>query len=54
MERLDEAVNAAPTLVTNCPKCLTHFTCVKNENGFDKDIEFTDWTVLVSQTLRGV
>ncbi len=54
LERLEEAVNAAPTLVTNCPKCLTHFTCVKNENGFDKDIEMVDWTVLVSQALRGV
>ena len=54
MERLEEAENAAPTLVTNCPKCLTHFNCVKNEDGFDKEIEFMDWTVLVSKTLRGV
>lgn len=54
LQRLDEAVNAAPTLVTNCPKCITHFNCVKNENGFEKDIEFVDWTVIVSQTLRGV
>jgi Fe-S oxidoreductase len=54
LERLDDAVLAAPNLITNCPKCLTHFTCVKNENGFDKDIELVDWTVLVSQSLRGV
>lgn len=54
LERLNEAISAAPTLVTNCPKCLAHFSCVKKENGLDKDIDLVDWTVLVSRSLRGV
>ncbi len=31
MDRLDEAQKTAELLITNCPHCLMHFNCLKNE-----------------------
>ncbi len=31
MDRLQEAQDAADRLITNCPHCLIHFNCLKNE-----------------------
>jgi len=31
MNRLTEAQEAADILITNCPHCLIHFNCLKNE-----------------------
>jgi len=54
--RLDEAAaTGADVLVTSCPKCLAHLTCMKDEQESVEhyDFEIKDMTVFLAEQLDG-
>ncbi|HUY01603.1 MAG TPA: (Fe-S)-binding protein [Candidatus Deferrimicrobium sp.] len=54
MERLMEAQKTADILITNCPHCLIHFNCLKNEYRETENkysIEIMDFTNFIAKAL---
>ena len=54
--RLDEAAaTGAEVLITSCPKCLAHLTCMKNEQESVEhyDFEIKDMAVFLAEQLEG-
>jgi len=54
MNRLTEAQEAADILITNCPHCLMHFNCLKNEYAESEKrfkMEIFDFTEFITKAL---